>query len=47
VTKIENQLVGVGVGVGVGGGVREWTDSRESGPEVLGVRAFVTLLFPQ
>ena len=41
VTKMENQLV-----VG-GGGVRDWTDSRESGPEGLGVRAFVTLLFPQ
>jgi len=31
----------------VGGGVRDWTDSPESGPEGLGVRAFVTLLFPQ
>ena len=41
VTKIGNQLVSVG------GGLRYWVDSPESGPEGLGARAFVTLLFPR
>lgn len=41
VTKIGNQLVSIG------GGLRYWADSPESGPEGLGARVFVTLLFPR
>ena len=41
VTKIGSQLVSVGVGV------RYWADSPDSGPEGLGFRLFVTLLFPK
>ena len=41
VTKIGNQLVSVG------GGLRYWAESPESGPEGLGARVFVTLLFPR
>ena len=41
VTKFGNQLVSIG------GGLRYWADSPESGPEGLGARAFVTLLFPR
>lgn len=41
VTKIGSQLVSVG------GGMRYWADSPDSGPEGLGARLFVTLLFPK
>jgi hypothetical protein len=41
VTKVGDQLVSIG------GGVRYWAESPENGPEGLGVRAFVTLLFPR
>ncbi|MEI6414613.1 MAG: transporter [Pseudomonadota bacterium] len=41
VTKIGGQLVSLG------GGVRYWADSPDNGPEGLGFRLFVTLLFPK
>lgn len=41
VTKIGNQLVSVG------GGLRYRAENPESGPEGLGARVFVTLLFPR
>ena len=41
VTKIGSQLVMVG------GGVRYWADSPASGPDGLGIRLVVTLLFPK
>jgi hypothetical protein len=41
VTKIGNQLISVG------GGVRYWADSPDNGPEGLGFRLIVTLLFPK
>lgn len=41
VMKLGNQLVSVG------GGVRYWVDSTDGGPEGLGVRLLVTLLFPK
>lgn len=41
VTKIGSQLISVG------GGVRYWADSPDSGPEGLGIRLVVTLLFPK
>ncbi|XDA99257.1 transporter [Sulfitobacter sp. LCG007] len=33
--------------ISVGGGLRWWADSPPGGPEGLGLRAFVTLLFPK
>lgn len=41
VTKIGSQLISIG------GGVRYWANSPESGPEGLGFRLIVTLLFPR
>jgi hypothetical protein len=41
VTKVGTQLISVG------GGLRYWAESSASGPEGLGVRASVTLLFPR
>jgi hypothetical protein len=41
VTKVGGQLVSVG------GGLRYWVDSPPNGPEGLGVRVVVTLLFPK
>jgi hypothetical protein len=41
VTKVGGQLVSVG------GGLRYWVDSPDNGPEGLGVRFVVTLLFPK
>ena len=41
VTKVGSQLVSVG------GGVRYWADSPDNGPEVVGLRVVVTLLFPK
>jgi hypothetical protein len=41
VTKVGGQLVSVG------GGLRYWVDSPDNGPEGLGVRLVVTLLFPK
>jgi hypothetical protein len=41
VTKIGGQLISVG------GGVRYWAKSPDSGPEGLGFRVIVTLLFPR
>jgi hypothetical protein len=41
VTKIGNQLLSVGAGL------RFWADSPESGPEELGFRLIITLLFPK
>lgn len=41
VTKVGGQLVSVG------GGLRYWADSPDNGPEGLGVRLVVTLLFPK
>ena len=41
VMKLGNQLVSVG------GGVRYWAESTDGGPEGLGVRLMLTLLFPK
>jgi hypothetical protein len=41
VTHVGNQLVQVG------GGLRYWVDSPDNGPEGLGFRFFVVLLFPK
>lgn len=41
VTRVGGQLVSVG------GGLRYWADSQPNGPEGLGVRFVVTLLFPK
>jgi hypothetical protein len=41
VTRVGGQLVSVG------GGLRYWVDSPDNGPEGLGVRLVVTLLFPK
>jgi hypothetical protein len=41
VTKVGSQLVSVG------GGVRYWADSPDNGPEGVGFRIVVTLLFPK
>lgn len=41
VTKVGGQLISVG------GGVRYWADSPEAGPEGVGFRLVVTLLFPR
>lgn len=41
VTRIGTQLVSIG------GGLRYWADSPPNGPEGLGARFFVTLLFPK
>jgi len=39
--RFGNQLVSLG------GGVRYWLDSPDSGPEGLGLRLTMTLLFPR
>ncbi len=41
VTKVGGQLISVG------GGLRYWVDSPEGGPQGLGYRAVLTLLFPK
>jgi hypothetical protein len=41
VTRVGAQLVSLG------GGLRHWADSPDNGPEGLGVRFIVTLLFPK
>ncbi len=41
VTKVGSQLISVG------GGVRYWADSPDNGPEGVGFRVVVTLLFPK
>ena len=41
VTKVGGQLISVG------GGLRYWADSPEGGPQGLGYRAVLTLLFPK
>ena len=41
VTKVGSQLISVG------GGVRYWADSPDNGPEGVGFRVVVTLLFPR
>jgi hypothetical protein len=41
VTRVGGQLVSVG------GGLRYWADSPDNGPEGLGLRVVVTLLFPK
>ena len=41
VTKVGGQLISVG------GGVRYWADSPDNGPEGVGFRVVVTLLFPK
>jgi hypothetical protein len=41
VTKVGSQLISVG------GGLRYWADSPDNGPEGVGFRVVVTLLFPK